>query len=184
MPRAGHIRARPLRKMLHAGLSAPPLDALHMCKLWSLVSVYTSRRSLLLTGLRNARTPRCSVCERRFVKRPRRARPSMRQVPIFRGNVRLRAVFGRGVSAHGPATGAGFAPQKRLISRSGPCGAQPTYRSLLPLHFAASAVGRQKLQPQSVVIRPESHGILLGRGVDIMYYRTIYKVARDFLSLL
>jgi hypothetical protein len=67
MPRAGHIRARPLREMLQAGPSAPSPDAVHLCKLWRLVSVTATRRSLLLTILPTARTPRCSVCERRSV---------------------------------------------------------------------------------------------------------------------
>jgi hypothetical protein len=45
----------------------------------------------------------------------------MRQVPIFRGNIRLRAVFGRGVSAHGPAPkkGAGFALHLRVGAEPG-----------------------------------------------------------------
>jgi hypothetical protein len=73
MQRARLIRERPLRKMLHAGLSAPSSDALHLYKLWRLVSVITKRRALLLVVLPTARTPRYSVCERRFVKRRRRA---------------------------------------------------------------------------------------------------------------
>jgi hypothetical protein len=67
MPRAGHIRARPLREMLQAGPSTPSPDAVHLCKLWRLLSVTATRRSLLLTILPTARTPRCSVCERRAV---------------------------------------------------------------------------------------------------------------------
>jgi hypothetical protein len=72
MPRAGHIRARLLRKMLHAGLPAPSSDGLHLCNVRRPVSVTTKRRSLLLTVLPAMGAPRCSVCERRFVKRRRR----------------------------------------------------------------------------------------------------------------
>jgi hypothetical protein len=75
MQRAGHIRARPLRKMLHAGPSAPSPDALHLRKLWRLLSVNTPRRSVLLTALPNARTPRCSVGERWSVMRRNSGRP-------------------------------------------------------------------------------------------------------------
>jgi hypothetical protein len=69
MPRAGHIRARPLRKVLQPGPSAPSPDALHLCKLWRLISVATARRSLLLTVLPSACPPRCLVRERRPVTR-------------------------------------------------------------------------------------------------------------------
>ena len=62
-------------KMLHAGLSPPPLDALDLCKLWRLVSRNTPGRSLLLTVLPNARTPRCSIYERRSVMRRAGAEP-------------------------------------------------------------------------------------------------------------
>jgi hypothetical protein len=73
MQRARLIRERPLRKMLHAGLSAPSSDALYLYELWRLLSVITKRRALLLVVLPTARTPRYSVCERRFVKRRRPA---------------------------------------------------------------------------------------------------------------
>jgi hypothetical protein len=67
MPRAGHIRAWPLPKMLPSGPSAPSPDALHLHKLWRVVSVITKRRALLLIVLPSARTPRCSVREKRPV---------------------------------------------------------------------------------------------------------------------
>jgi hypothetical protein len=57
-----------------ARVPAPALHKVgHLCMLWRLLSVDTSRHSLLLTALPNARSPRCSVCERGFVKRRRRA---------------------------------------------------------------------------------------------------------------
>jgi hypothetical protein len=61
VPRARLIRARPLPKMLHAALSPPSSDALYVCKLWRLVSVATTRRSLLLAVLPTGRASR-SVC--------------------------------------------------------------------------------------------------------------------------
>jgi hypothetical protein len=67
MPRAGHIRAWPLPKMLPSGPSAPSPDALHLRKLWRVVSVTTKRRAVLLIVLPSARTPRCSVREKRPV---------------------------------------------------------------------------------------------------------------------
>jgi hypothetical protein len=74
-----YARAWPLRKMLHAGLSAPSSDALHLCLLWRLVSVVTKRHALLLAVLPTARTLYWSVCEGRSVRRrPPGATPTRR----------------------------------------------------------------------------------------------------------
>ena len=66
MPRAGYIRARPLRQMRRAGPSASSTGALQLCKLWRFLSGNTPRRSLLLKAFPNARTP---LSERRPVMR-------------------------------------------------------------------------------------------------------------------
>jgi hypothetical protein len=125
MPRAGHIRAWPLRKMLQAGPSVRSPDALHLCKLRRLVSVATTRRALLLIVLPTARTLRCSVCERSFVKRHRlTAAASIHQT---RHRNRLRCL---GLRIDDVAAGAGSArTARRIPCRTSLCWNDPNHFS-------------------------------------------------------